>query len=246
MRGFSNKHRRMGLMRIFGLMTAALLFGFSAMADDAQTVAESKTKWEAARKACGGNYSYKVRWSSFTGSGHETEVVVKGNKVVQRQFTVFNGAPQPIAPGAEPAKPKVKWLEVHGKIGSHKEGAPAKTLDELYSEAATVAKRQLGPNEKRYVRVDKQGLLRSCFWVDTRIADDAPTHGIIISSLNLVQKGVAKVHTSPSGKQYPEHWGAPPLRQTRDLRRLPGGYGRGSGTLAKWIQANLDKDAKKK
>ncbi|MCP4511417.1 MAG: hypothetical protein GY826_34025, partial [Fuerstiella sp.] len=52
-----------------------------------------------------------------------------------------------------------------------------------------------------------------------------------------------KIHKSPNGKAYPEHWGAPPLRQTRDLRVLPGGYGRGSGTLAKWIQQNLDRDA---
>ena len=52
-----------------------------------------------------------------------------------------------------------------------------------------------------------------------------------------------KVYQSPSGKAYPAHWGAPPLRQTRDLRPLPGGYGNGSGTLARWIQQNLDKDA---
>jgi 2'-phosphotransferase len=29
-----------------------------------------------------------------------------------------------------------------------------------------------------------------------------------------------------------------------DYRELPGGYGYGSGTLANWIQANLDKDSK--
>ncbi len=32
--------------------------------------------------------------------------------------------------------------------------------------------------------------------------------------------------------------------QTRDLRTLPGVYGMGSGTLARWIQDNLDRDAK--
>ena len=31
--------------------------------------------------------------------------------------------------------------------------------------------------------------------------------------------------------------------QTRDLRQLPGEYGMGSSTLARWIQQNLDKDA---
>lgn len=47
-------------------------------------------------------------------------------------------------------------------------------------------------------------------------------------------------------KNYPAHWGAPPTVQTKDLRPLPGGYGMGSGTLAKWIQKNLDQDAKQK
>ena len=46
-------------------------------------------------------------------------------------------------------------------------------------------------------------------------------------------------------KVFPKHWGNPPRRQTRDLRPLPGGYGMGSGTLAQWIQKNLDRDQKK-
>lgn len=44
-------------------------------------------------------------------------------------------------------------------------------------------------------------------------------------------------------KKFPTHWGEPPAVQTRDMRPLPGGFGEGSGTLAKWIQDNLDKDA---
>ena len=48
---------------------------------------------------------------------------------------------------------------------------------------------------------------------------------------------------APQKKAYPAHWGDPPKVQTRDLRELPGGYGKGSGTLAKWIQKNLDVDA---
>jgi hypothetical protein len=48
---------------------------------------------------------------------------------------------------------------------------------------------------------------------------------------------------APAPKKFPAHWGEPPAIQTRDLRELPGGYGMGSGTLAKWIQDNLDKVA---
>jgi len=42
---------------------------------------------------------------------------------------------------------------------------------------------------------------------------------------------------------FPEHWGEPPLIQTRDLRPLPGGYGEGSSTLANWIGQHLAADA---
>ena len=43
---------------------------------------------------------------------------------------------------------------------------------------------------------------------------------------------------------YPKHWGEQPQKQTRDIRELPAGFGRGSGTLAKWIQEHIDEDAK--
>ena len=42
---------------------------------------------------------------------------------------------------------------------------------------------------------------------------------------------------------FPKHWGAPPKRQTRDIRTLPYGYGKGSSTLAKWMMKNLQRDA---
>ena len=46
--------------------------------------------------------------------------------------------------------------------------------------------------------------------------------------------------------KYPAHWGSPPAAQTRDLRELPAGFGRGSSTLANWIQEQIDADAKAK
>ena len=47
-------------------------------------------------------------------------------------------------------------------------------------------------------------------------------------------------------KPFPPHWGKPPAIQTRDLRPLPGGFGMGSSTLAKWIEENLKADSEKK
>ena len=43
--------------------------------------------------------------------------------------------------------------------------------------------------------------------------------------------------------KFPASWGPPPAAQTKDLRPLPGGYGQGSGTLARWIQEKMTQDA---
>lgn len=42
--------------------------------------------------------------------------------------------------------------------------------------------------------------------------------------------------------KFPQHWGKPPEVQTKDFVKLPGRFGRGSSTLAKWIADNIKKD----
>lgn len=44
---------------------------------------------------------------------------------------------------------------------------------------------------------------------------------------------------------FPEHWGNPPARQTRDLVSLPGSYGRGSSTLRTWVLEKMADDEKR-
>jgi len=50
----------------------------------------------------------------------------------------------------------------------------------------------------------------------------------------------------PEKPRFPKHWGKPPAIQTRDMVKLPGNFGKGSSTLARWIAENLKEDAKKK
>ena len=228
-----------------------LICASPGMADDQEKLQASLKTWHQLRKKSEGDYSYTVRWTSFVpGVGHETKVIVRDNKVVERRFRSFDGPPVLVKPGQPATQPKGKtWSEKGKSLGTHKAGAPPKTLDQLYSEAFQNLKLELKEHERRFVRFDKQGLLLSCFTVDTRIADDAPGKGVKITGISLgaaKDKATGKVYKSPGGKAYPAHWGAPPLRQTRDLRPLPGGYGRGSSTLGRWIQKNLDRDARTK
>ena len=80
---------------IFAAATFTILlhtFVGSSWADDAVKVKESLAKWEQAKATCKGNYRYQVRTASFAGSGSETTIVVKSNKVVERQYRAFQRA----------------------------------------------------------------------------------------------------------------------------------------------------------
>ena len=329
-----------------------------SFSNDLEKVLTSQKKWERLKQKCDGNYSYVVQWTSFAGFGAETTIIVKDNRVVGREFKTLK-----LTDGPTPPDQKQEiWAESAKDLGSHKRGAPLKTLDELYQKARLVAGQEPSENERRYLKFDKQGLLLQCFIVDTRIADDAPQQGVDIASINLgagdpgtgnggkesiqltdkdngktfkvtpgskiqirlssnrttgfswnnatrskklklsgeiaynsegtqlgsggistatfvaakvgkgkivleykrvfEEKPPAKtfsvkidiveptpdeqpetIYKAPNGKPFPVHWGAPPRIQTRDLRPLPAGYGQGSGTLARWIQENLDRDA---
>eukprot|EP00009_Paramoeba_aestuarina_P017327 CAMPEP_0201542484 /NCGR_PEP_ID=MMETSP0161_2-20130828/72052_1 /ASSEMBLY_ACC=CAM_ASM_000251 /TAXON_ID=180227 /ORGANISM="Neoparamoeba aestuarina, Strain SoJaBio B1-5/56/2" /LENGTH=149 /DNA_ID=CAMNT_0047950145 /DNA_START=105 /DNA_END=554 /DNA_ORIENTATION=- len=56
------------------------------------------------------------------------------------------------------------------------------------------------------------------------------------------QRNVDEEEEENKPRKYPAHWGDPPRLQTRDFRELPGGYGFGSGTLAKWIKQHMEQD----
>lgn len=166
-----------------------LLVAPAAAAEDASAkLGKSLETWKQAKQKCNGNYSYSVRWQSFVGFGHETTVVIKDNKVAERRYREFKAParrPVPKNPNVKPKPAGPLWVEKGKELGSHKKGAAAKTLDQLYQEAAAVANRKLPANERRYLIFNKQGLLLGCFTVDKRIADDAPTKGVNITSIQL-------------------------------------------------------------
>ena len=43
-------------------------------------------------------------------------------------------------------------------------------------------------------------------------------------------------------KGFPERWGPKPVMRSKDIVVWPGGYGRGSSTMANWIRKNMAKD----
>ena len=127
-----------------------------------------------------GNYSYRVSWSSWTGFGNETIIIVRDNRVIERQYRVFS-TPQINSPTTN----RKNWKEEGSFIGSHKDGHPPKTLDQLYIEASNLMKQPIPPHHRPYLRLDQNNLLLACYTRDTRIADDAPINGVRITSISL-------------------------------------------------------------
>lgn len=89
--------------------------------------------------------------------------------------------------------------------------------------------RDTSPHSKALVRG------RPCLSLHRRFA-----HALLWIALSL-QVGVQALSAAPN-KAFPEHWGEPPMIQTRDYVEWPGGYGQGSGTVAQWISQNMEKD----
>ena len=55
--------------------------------------------------------------------------------------------------------------------------------------------------------------------------------------------GDLRLTLSDTHREYPRHWGPPPTYLTKDLVNLPGGYGRGSSTTARWIMQKMKEDS---
>ncbi|MCA9080355.1 MAG: hypothetical protein KDA58_07340 [Planctomycetaceae bacterium] len=152
---------------------------------DVALVKQALQQWGEQRDKFDGNYLYTVSTSSFSGLRTQTTITIRNNKVFRRTFQKFmQPALEPLRPGQPEPVPQ-GWDEEGDQLGSHQEGAPAITLDALYEKAEPIASRKLEAFEKRYVRTNKQGLLTSCFIIDTRIADDVPIDGLVVNQITL-------------------------------------------------------------
>lgn len=171
----------------------------SAHADDAATVADGLKRWQDVKQSCFGNYQYTVTYSSFSGLRSSTVITVRNNKVSGRKFQKSSG--RPVLPTVENTNEQ-GWEESSDAIGTDTEGAPAMTLDEIYATASEIASRQLAAHEKRYVHLDKQGLIKSCFIVNTMIMDDAPIDGINLAMIQIASKTTEAIESkSPADPQ---------------------------------------------
>ncbi|CAK0877043.1 unnamed protein product [Prorocentrum cordatum] len=72
-------------------------------------------------------------------------------------------------------------------------------------------------------------------WIEGNLANDQKAD---LAGAGAIPTGLFPGATKP----FPAHWGEPPKAATKDFVDWPEGYGHGSGSIAKWIQENLDRD----
>ena len=161
---------------------------------------KSFSLWQKLKDKHQGNYSYTKKWSSWSGFGHTTTIIVSKNRVTERKFGSI-GAPHPDGRPVD----KNRWAERGDFIGSASDtqAHPAKTLDLLYAEAKELLAKPIPPFHKGVLRLNEEGLLLCCYTQDTRIADDAPVSGVHITSITLGnQKSLPPPETPLSFEQW--------------------------------------------
>lgn len=112
---------------------------------------QSRDTWNRLKQVHGNSYTYIASGTRESGSiTEETEVTVEDDTVVSRRYRA-HGEVGPF-----------KWDEPHDLIGSHADGAPPVTVEELYD---TCAREILALDSMTYwvtLSFDQQGLLRQC------------------------------------------------------------------------------------
>lgn len=141
-------------------------------------LAKSRAAWSALLASKGPRYTYRRSFTSWTGHGFETTVVVDGSKVIERRYLERSRST------AGETSMGQTWVESGNAVGSHTEGHPAVTLDALYDEcAAKLATIDLSTTLV-YFDIGGDGLLRTCLTVEKGCADDC-SRGVSIESVSL-------------------------------------------------------------
>ncbi len=178
------------MCKVFLMLFIALLYAHSTVfgADVdvwKEKLAVSQKAWETARQTCAGNYAYEVTVEFYSGTASVTTIVVRDNKVSERRL-VKGAIPKGKPVGTKLVNPVTEWVETTLELGKHEgRAARPKTIDELYADAAKLLDGPIAKYEQLTVSFDNEGLLKECFTIDARVADDNPRKGVAISKVIL-------------------------------------------------------------
>ncbi|APW65998.1 MULTISPECIES: hypothetical protein [Arcobacteraceae] len=133
---------------------------------------ESKKVWLKYKKESNNTYTYYVNFVSWSGFGYETQIEVEKGIFVKRKFSLWN-------------KTKEKtWIEEKEELGTHKEGAALKLIDDLYNECSDILVNTNKNTNNIYLKLDENGLLKKCLFAPKNCSDDC-SNGVEIKEINF-------------------------------------------------------------
>lgn len=138
----------------------------------------ARAAWLNTKRGCN-QYQYAIESASFTGTHWKTTIVVVAERPTARSFEQWRydtGSQAPM-----PTKiVDVQWTENAGQLGSHRDGAPAKTMETLYDDCERDVLTKDPSSNTVSFKAEARGVLRECWYVPNNCADDCST-GVVLT-----------------------------------------------------------------
>lgn len=169
----------LSLMLFFSCSMEAMQDKLDVEGEHGYDFRESRAAWKELKKNNGDSYVYTVQEQSWTGSGSETTIEVEKRKVVARYFIAFEISDE------DGSRIITQRYEETSKkeIGSHALGAPAATIDDLYSTCISQYLTVDHDANKVYFETNEVGVMMLCGYEPAGCVDDC-FRGIRISSFS--------------------------------------------------------------
>lgn len=128
---------------------------------------QSEKEWKKLKDKHQNSYSYTVSEQSFSGFGSETTIMVMDGQVVSRNYKAYI-----ISENDGSKEITETYTETEGDLGSHSEGAPPVTLDELYEDCRTEYLMVDPETHTIYFDTTEEGVISLCGHVPELCGDD--------------------------------------------------------------------------
>lgn len=139
--------------------------------------ANSQKAWNLFKASVNNNYSYVTYNGSVFGGYHETKITVQNGKVTGRAFLVGI-----YPPNAHVLDIKDNWTEDAATLGTHQQGAPLLTLDDIYAKGKSEWLSADKTKNDIIFETDTRSLISSCGYVPNGCMDDCFS-GVHIKSI---------------------------------------------------------------
>ncbi|AWG23435.1 hypothetical protein FFWV33_18815 [Flavobacterium faecale] len=167
---------------LLGLLTSCSNSTIDQEPSNEMNYSKSLAKWTELKAVNGNSYTYKSNFTSFTGNGNTTQLTVKNGIVTAREYESFSIDNSP----SRTKTITLYYLEDEKNLGTHTEGAPTITIDEIYTLCATNYLKVDETNNSITFTTLPSGLLNVCGYTPKNCMDDCFV-GVNISDYKWVK-----------------------------------------------------------